>query len=112
VFVLVTHMLANVRDNVLTVVCERQPSVRDRDAEFAATAGAATELQEQWRDLRAQIVEALASIPPGDLSRPRDHRWREDVNGRDVLLFTARHVAEHIGHAELTRDLRKAIGPG
>jgi hypothetical protein len=32
------------------------------------------------------------------------------VTGREVLMILARHAAEHVGQAELTRDL--AIAPG
>jgi hypothetical protein len=58
------------------------------------------------------VVAALDALPPGDLDRPRSHGTRENVNGRDMLLIVARHAAEHVGHAELTLDLMKAIGPG
>lgn len=112
VYVLATHMLANVRDNILTVLCEVRESDRDRDAEFAVTVESPATLETHWRELRAEVVAALNALPPGDLDRARSHRTRENVNGRDILLITARHAAEHLDHAEMTRDLTRAIGPG
>jgi hypothetical protein len=35
---------------------------------------------------------------------------RGEVTGREVLMLMARHAAEHVGHAELTRDLAVAAG--
>ena len=35
------------------------------------------------------------------------HHWRGEISGREVLIVVARHTAEHLGHAELTRDMAR-----
>jgi hypothetical protein len=36
------------------------------------------------------------------------HPRRGAISGREILIVVARHAAEHLGQAELTRDLWKA----
>jgi hypothetical protein len=38
----------------------------------------------------------------------RQHPRRGPLSGREILIVVARHAAEHLGQAELTRDLMKA----
>ena len=40
-----------------------------------------------------------------DLDRERVHPRRGLLTGREILIVVARHAAEHLAHAELTRDL-------
>ena len=93
VYALASHMLANAKENIFTVLCELRDSDRDRDADFAV-ADSPDALIAQWRELRAELVLALEQLSPGDLERARTHGARENVTGRDILLITARHAAE------------------
>ena len=106
-YVLATHTMGNVRHNLLNVLCGL-PLTRDRDAEFVARGASAAEIEGRWNDLKARVSEAIEKLPPNDLDRERDDPQRGIITGRELLLFVARHAAEHYGQAQLTRDLVRA----
>lgn len=83
------------------------PVGRERDAEFAQD-GTAAGVRARWRELRPRLVAALSHVAPGELARDRPHPRRGALDGRAVLIVVARHAAEHLGQAELTRDLWRA----
>ena len=103
-YVLATHTMGNVRHNLLNVLCGL-PITRDRDAEFVASGGSAVEIEARWNELKARISDAIDELPPTELDRERDDPNRGLITGRELLLFVARHAAEHYGQAQLTRDL-------
>lgn len=103
---LAVHTLGNAEENLLGVLCGR-PVRREREAEFAA-APTAAEIAARWADLRPRLRAALAALPAAELARGRDHPRRGTITGLEVLLVVARHAAEHLGQAELTRDLLRA----
>ncbi len=53
-------------------------------------------------------MTALSAL---DLEREVTHPRRGALTGRDVLIVVARHAVEHLGQAELTRDLARAMQP-
>lgn len=108
-YVLATHTMGNIEQNVLGAICE-EPVERDRDAEFRAQADSAEAIQRRWRDLRDRISACLEDAPQSRLEDKKEHYGRGLVTGRERLIVVARHAAEHFGHAELTRDLLKARG--
>ena len=103
-YVLATHTMGNVRHNLLNVLCGL-PITRDRDAEFVARGGSAAEIEARWNELKARISSAIEDLPPTEMDRERDDPNRGIITGRELLLFVARHAAEHYGQAQLTRDL-------
>lgn len=62
-------------------------------------------IRAQWFDLRRRLAVAIGSLSSVDMARLRVHPRRGSITGREVLLVVARHAAEHLGQAELTRDL-------
>ena len=102
-YALATHTLGNAEENILQTLCGRRVS-REREAEFAAR-GASAAVAERWRALRADLTEAMAALTSADLDREIAHPRRGALTGREALLVVARHAAEHLGQAELTRDL-------
>jgi uncharacterized damage-inducible protein DinB len=106
-FILAHHTLANTEENILGTLCG-QVVHRNREAEFAAQAGAPALIQEQWQQLRERLSASLAQVSPEDLDRERQHPRRGPLTEREVLLVVARHTTEHLGQAELTRDLLRA----
>lgn len=110
-YVLATHTLGNAAENLLEML-GNQPVGRDREAEFGVVAGAdaAAMIAERWQSLRARIEAVLEGLPPDALDREYTHPRRGTITGREVLLIVARHAAEHLGQAELTRDLLRAHG--
>jgi uncharacterized damage-inducible protein DinB len=101
---LIFHTLGNAVENILEVLCG-VPVERDRDAEFAARAVTGDELAARWSALRPRLEGALSQLGQDELDRMRTHPRRGTVTGREVLVVVARHAAEHLGQAELTRDL-------
>ncbi len=108
-YALAVHTLANAEENVLGTLCQ-QLVERDREAEFAARRASPRELEAHWRKLRVRLDRALSGLPQERLDEDVRHPRRGTVTGREVLLVVARHCAEHLGQAELTRDLLLASG--
>lgn len=106
VHALTIHTLGNAEENILQTLCGTLVG-RERDAEFAQ-AGAAAGVRARWETLRPHLAAALAAVAPGELDRARPHPRRGTLSGRAVLIVVARHAAEHLGQAELTRDLWRA----
>lgn len=102
--VLATHTMGNCADNLLSTLCGLTIP-RDRDAEFAAYGESSASILKQWQQLRAQIQAQLEQIDDATLNEPRPHPRRGTLTGRDILIVVARHSAEHMGQAFLTRDL-------
>ncbi|HET7034925.1 MAG TPA: DinB family protein [Thermomicrobiaceae bacterium] len=105
--VLVTHTLGNVRESLLEIFGGQQVH-RDRDSEFRVTGNSAQDLQQRWQQLRPRAEAVLAALTPDELHRTYSHPRRGQIGGYDVLLLVATHAAQHLGHAELTRDLLRA----
>jgi hypothetical protein len=105
ILALASHVLGNAEWNILDVLAG-QPIPRDRDAEFMPDLDAAG-IRARWEDLKGRISTALEGLPPRELERERDHPRRGRLTGREVLIVVATHAAEHLGQAELTRDLLK-----
>lgn len=99
---LARHTLANARDNILSVMLG-EPGGRDRQSEFEDLDP--SEVLELWNGLRAELEGALMAIQDDMLNERVEHGWRGPMARREVLIVVARHAAEHLGQAELTRDL-------
>ena len=106
-YVIATHMVANVEENFVGFVGGR-PVKREREQEFVARGSSGRQLQTAWRDVQEQIHIVLRGLPASDLEREIAHPRAGSITVRALLLRIARHSAEHFGHAELTRDLLKA----
>ena len=102
--VIVSHSLANAERNVLAAFCG-EPYKYDRDAEFRASEVSGAELHSSWDSLRVRMRASLAESDASWLTRECSHARLGMVPGRTVLLQAARHAAEHVGEARLTRAL-------
>lgn len=100
---LVGHTLANAEDNLLGTLAG-QDVTYDRQADFDAPAADAGSIEARWAALRARVNAALGPLDDTAVLAPRAHPRRGEVTGLEVLVVTARHAAEHLGQAELTRD--------
>lgn len=104
-YVIATHMIGNIEENILGVLCDEKIN-RQREDEFKAHGSAAGPIQQRWHELQNSISLHLAQLPPGALDQEYEHPRRGRITGRDLLIrVVVRHAAEHVGHAELTRDL-------
>ncbi len=114
VYVIATHTLGNIRGWVLGICCS-QPIDRDRAAEFQASGTDAGVLVACARALAQEIEAALRVLPPESLDEPREARqdlWgagtTHPFTGREALLHALEHIANHLGHIDVTRDLALA----
>ncbi len=98
------HALANAEENVLGVL-GRQTIRRERRADFDDAGVTAQMIGERWARLEQHLTEVLGQLPPHTLTSEVYHPRRGVLSGFDVLIIALRHAAEHMGQAELTRDL-------
>lgn len=103
-YALATHTMGNVEENLLEIL-GGQAVHRQREAEFAVQGSSFELLNHRWSELQGRIAAMLDQLPATELDRVHEHPRRGQVTGREVLIIVARHAAEHMGHAELTRDL-------
>lgn len=81
---------------------------RDRDAEFTVSGESAAPLYARWEALAPRLRETLNRLTAADMEKTVHHRRFGAMSGRAYLIISTQHPAEHVGHAELTRDLLKA----
>ena len=103
-YVLATHTMGNMEENILGILCG-YPGQRQREAEFAAGGDSPHLLRQKWDDLQARIKLALDQLSAAELDQLHKHPRRGQITGRAILIVVARHAAEHMGQADLTRDL-------
>lgn len=106
-YVLATHVMGNIQYSMLGLFC-RQERTRDRDAEFVAAGESADDLLAFWDDLKARIETALADLTPDALTDTYVFGRLGEITGQVLLLRVATHACEHVGHAEVARDLLRA----
>ncbi|HEU5349185.1 MAG TPA: DinB family protein [Ktedonobacterales bacterium] len=107
IFALTVHTMGNAEESLVHAIYD-QPSQRNREQEFAAKAQDADELAIHWQDLRERLQRALLNLSPEQLAQEHAHPRRGSITGLAILIIVARHCAEHLGQAELTRDLLMA----
>ena len=106
-YVLAVHTMGNAEYTVLSMLGgENIP--RDRDAEFAAVGESADWVHQRWADLKPKLEATINGFTAEDLDRNYEHSRLGTVSGWKALVLVTTHANEHIGHAELTRDLLKA----
>ncbi len=103
--VLVVH-LAGTELYFLADVITREPSNRDRPAEFQTSGLAAGTLQARLQTATAYARRVLEELTLEDLETkrtvPRDGSERSVAS---CLLTVVAHTATHVGHIQLTRQL-------
>lgn len=88
------------------VVAGRE-AVRDRDAEFSAS-GPVSALIAATAAAKLQFAEDLAAAQPASPPRrpPRASTWQGPVETQGhALLHILQELSQHLGQAELTRDM-------
>ena len=103
-YILASHALGVAEQATLFMLCG-EPGERDREAEFASSGPTSEALEARWASLRERIPASLSRLPATALLANHEHPIRGSESGRQLLIATATHVATHLGHAELTRDL-------
>lgn len=98
------HALANAQENVLGLL-GGQPVEREHTIEFDDRQFTAQMIRERWVQLEPQLDRTLRELPASTLAADIDHPRRGRLSSFEVLMVALRHAAEHMGQAELTRDL-------
>ena len=107
-YALAIHTLGNAEENILETL-GGQVVGRDRKGEFAVSGDSVEAVAARWRELRERLAWTLTELPASALDAEYSHPRRGTVTGRAILIVVARHAAEHLGQAELTRDLLRAM---
>jgi uncharacterized damage-inducible protein DinB len=92
-------------------VAGEQPAHRDRDAEFRVNATSAADLQAMLGQAAEVTRATLGSLPPAKLEESVTVSGRNGdrtVSRRWAVLHALEHVAVHVGHMQLTRQLWQA----
>ena len=111
-FILATHAISATEWNFVEVLAGRNVD-RTRQVEFDAKAADFDDPVELLRERRAAaqtaIQEALASLDEGEWDRERMHIFQQrEITGWAVVCSALAHTAEHVGQAELTRQMLDA----
>jgi hypothetical protein len=62
-------------------------------------------VRERWAGLEPRLTATISDLVPETLSAEVEHPRRGRLSRFEVLMVALRHGAEHMGQAELTRDL-------
>lgn len=82
-----------------------RPATRDRDAEFAAVAASSAELIQRLEKVTKEIREVFSTLRESDLNATRQVAGRT-VPVRWAILHVIDHTALHLGHMQITYQLR------
>jgi uncharacterized damage-inducible protein DinB len=109
-FALTAHALGSGDTWILQLAGGRTVK-RDRDAEFRAS-GTSADLTERARAWTAAVHDALDNLPAATLDEVRrpatSYRGtlpEGEMTVRECLLHAAEHIALHLGHMQITRQL-------
>lgn len=109
--VIAGHAIAAVEWNLVQMLAGGQVD-RNRAAEFEAraadaadAAGVVAVLRERWAEAHANIGAALAGLDGGEYAAMKFHPFLEtELSGQEFVVRALAHTAEHVGHAEITRQ--------
>jgi uncharacterized damage-inducible protein DinB len=103
--VLVVHLVGAERYWLGDVLLD-DPSNRDRDSEFQVKGLSSDELTHRLADIEYYVQKTMAGLVLEDLDRksisPRNGR---EVTVGYILPYVLKHVALHLGHIQITRQL-------
>ena len=107
-FVLATHAISATEWNFVEVLAGREVD-RSRQAEFDSRAGSFDDpqglLTERWAGAKAAIEAALAGLSDDAWDGPHYHMFMDrNLSGHELVVRALAHTAEHVGHAEMTRQ--------
>lgn len=110
--VLAAHVLGNVEEKILEFL-GGQPVGRVRDREFATGAAQASAIVARWNRVKATatLPDVVRALPIEAWDTPCGRGDLPSLTGRALLLLVNCHACEHLGEAQLVRDLLVARRP-
>ncbi len=107
VLTLVNHTISNAEDNLLGTIAGLDVAYQ-RQADFDAPEADPAIVRARWDGVSAAFEAALPHLDDQRLFEEITHPRRGTITRFDALVVVTRHAAEHLAHAELTRDLYRA----
>ena len=101
--VIVTH-IAGSGTYLIKEVIGAQPVHRDREAEYATRRVNASTLKARLDGAVKIVEEVLSPLKEGQMEEDRKYRDRT-AKVRWIILHVIEHMAQHLGHMQLTRQL-------
>ncbi len=113
-FILATHAISATEWNFVEVLAGQQVDL-SRQAEFDSRAASVADpqalLAERWAGARAAIESALAGLAEDAWSGSHYHMFMDrHLSGHELVVRALAHTAEHVGHAQMTRQWLDAQG--
>ena len=107
-FVLATHAISATEWNFVQVLAGLEVD-RSRQAEFDSKAASVDNpqglLAERWAGARAAIESALEGLADDAWEGLHYHMFMDkNLSGHELVCRALAHTAEHVGHAEMTRQ--------
>ena len=107
-FILATHAISATEWNLVEVLGGQQVD-RSRQAEFDSRAASFDDpqglLAERWAGAKGTIESALAGLSDDAWAGPHYHMFMDKhLSGYELIDRALAHTAEHVGHAEMTRQ--------
>ncbi len=107
-FILATHAISATEWNFVEVLAGQQVD-RSRQAEFDSRAESYDDplglLADRWSGAKAAIEAALAGLSDDAWAGPHYHLFMDrNLSGHELVVRALAHTAEHVGHAEMTRQ--------
>ena len=107
-FVLATHSISATEWNFVQVLAGQEVD-RSRQAEFDSRATSVDDpqglLAERWSGAKSAIETALEGLDEGAWDGPHYHMFMDkNLSGHELVVRALSHTAEHVGHAEMTRQ--------
>ena len=107
-FILATHAISATEWNFVEVLAGQQVD-RSRQAEFDSRASSFDVphglLTERLAGAKAAIESALAGLSDDAWDGPHYHMFMDkNLSGHELVVRALAHTAEHVGHAEMTRQ--------
>jgi len=109
VYAIVNHAIGTQEGHIIGRIFGEPVAPRER-AGWDVAGNAGEPLRERWGALRPRVYRILENASGSDLDKACEHPRLGSMSGWQMLLLVDRRTAEHVGHAELTRDLAKAAG--
>ncbi len=103
-YVIASHVVGGSEQNLIHFIAG-EPVQRDRDAEFRARGDGPDRLHAQWAQIVPRARDAFHRLDAAALDAEVDHPSRGSIQRRQLLLGVIAHSAEHLGEAQLVRDL-------
>jgi hypothetical protein len=102
--IIAIHAQGNVAQNVVELLGGDDVG-RVRKEEFLTEGDVVERAREQWSQLRVQVAESIAGYDEATWERELHHYTDQTMTGREVLLLVHRHATEHLGEAQMIKDL-------